>query len=258
MEVNKTSPVKISARMLFPRKYLLAYIVIFVFTLIFGIVYLAHPAQNVDSLEFFVLGLLLFLIVIAVRWIELTKNILSFFAESKGLKKDLSFKYPREHKQSIFALGSKRKIHTRYANDDGSRAIEMVRISRGEELGENDYSFNFGNFTIISTRLSKKYPFAQAIRKNLVIKPKHIIKGQLHDSESIQFNEKYYFNADQPQDAYYVFNPTVIHAIIDLKGDFSVEVYEDALSLFSTTPVSDIKTFESIWQTMEKIHDALE
>ncbi len=85
-----------------------------------------------------------------------------------------------------------------------------------------------------------------------------ISNSELHSTESTQFDKLYYLNADNPQDAFYVFNPATIGEIINQNYNISVEVCNNILSLFTTGPIKNINDLERIWDSLLKTQDTLE
>jgi hypothetical protein len=255
---DSSYPTKISFLMILRGKALLRYGVFFLLVVISLILDFSDISSYGDIFLGLALGFLTILIfLITWDWLALKGKLLEGFAKSKGLTKKLDFKRSVSHPESIINLGRYRERRACFVDEAGDKVIELVYVTKHGNKEERD-AISGLDITMISSRLRKKYPFAQALNKKLKLTPKHLIKQEPHLTESNEFNRNYYLNASTPQDAFYVFNPAVIDAIISQKNDISVEVCDDVLTVFTASPVKTIKELNEVWNSLLTIQDALE
>lgn len=196
-----------------------------------------------------------FIVIVMIKYGRFKDKIWENFAKTHGFGKGLLREKKLERDQgSIFTQGHHSKLLDYYSNPAG---YEISQIETAYGTGESRTT-NYVNYTIFSAVLRKKYPFAQVLRRGLWYKPGQFYKPHLSKTESHEFNKKYLLNAHQPQDAFYVFNPTVLSVLLDTKNRYSVEVQEDMISVFTDLEITNGKVYEEMWQTLLKIKDALE
>jgi len=257
VESEELYPKKISFWMIFRGRALIGFPLIFILFLVSIFAALYDPDPNNDFLGVTLFFFLILIFGMAGNWLNLKAELIKGFAISKGMKAGFNFDRNINYPESIIKLGNYRKKQIYYSNPEGTKSIEIVYITKHGRKKDTD-TIAGRDVTLISSRLHKIYPFAQALNKQLQLRPKHIIKRELHTTESNQFNELYYLNADEPEDAFYVFNPATINEIITQKNDISVEVCGDTLSVFTSSPIKNINDLENIWNAVLKIQDTLE